>query len=420
MTHKKISLALLAVAAAAALAWGVLGRSATQGAAGGPAAKPVQTVSVVAAQLRDLPVSYEAAGTAVALNTVEIRPQLSSTVRQVAIQEGQNVARGQLLFTFDDRNERANLDKARAQLARDRATLADLQRQLRRAQDLKAQNFVADNAVDTVQSQVDAQQATLQSDAAALAAAEVALSYTSVRAPLAGRAGAINVYPGSLVQPSGAALVTISQMDPIGVSFNLPEAELAGVLAARGQTVKLNVRLPGTPRGTGASSAPAASAAAPASASGAAPAAAGWDGVLHFIDNTVDATTGTVKLKGSVANAHQTLWPGQYVQVRLTLRTLKDAVVIPQAALIQRGAERLVYVVDAQSLAQARPVKVRYSQGELAAVEGLSAGESVVLEGKQNLRPGAAVRVERPAGKPAATSGAPAASASAASTVVAR
>jgi len=228
MTHKKISLALLAVAAAAALAWGVLGRSTTQGAAGGPAAKPVQTVSVVAAQLRDLPVSYEAAGTAVALNTVEIRPQLSSTVRQVAIQEGQNVARGQLLFTFDDRNERANLDKARAQLARDRATLADLERQLRRAQDLKAQNFVADNAVDTVQSQVDAQQATLQSDAAALAAAEVALSYTSVRAPLAGRAGAINVYPGSLVQPSGAALVTISQMDPIGVSFNLPEAELAG------------------------------------------------------------------------------------------------------------------------------------------------------------------------------------------------
>jgi len=402
MTHKKISLALLAVAAAAALAWGVLGRSTTQGAAGGPAAKPVQTVSVVAAQLRDLPVSYEAAGTAVALNTVEIRPQLSSTVRQVAIQEGQNVARGQLLFTFDDRNERANLDKARAQLARDRATLADLERQLRRAQDLKAQNFVAASAVDSAQSQVDAQQATLQSDMAALAAAEVALSYTSVRSPLAGRAGAINVFAGSLVQPSGAALVTISQMDPIGVSFNLPEAELAGVLAARGQTVKLNVRLPGTPRGTGASSAPAASAAAPAGASGTAPAAAGWDGVLHFIDNTVDATTGTVKLKGSVANAHQTLWPGQYVQVRLTLRTLKDAVVIPQAALIQRGAERLVYVVDAQSLAQARPVKVRYSQGELAAVEGLSAGESVVLEGKQNLRPGAAVRVERPGGKPAA------------------
>jgi len=135
----------------------------------------------------------------------------------------------------------------------------------------------------------------------------------------------------------------------------------------------------------------------------------------------VDATTGTVKLKGSVANARQTLWPGQYVQVRLTLRTLKDAVVIPQAALIQRGAERLVYVVDAQSLAQVRPVKVRYSQGELAAVEGLSAGESVVLEGKQNLRPGAAVRVERPGGKPAAVaSGVAAASASASSAAVAR
>ncbi len=349
-------------------------------------------MTTVALQVRDVPVSLEAAGTVVSLNSVDVRPQVSSTIRQVAIKEGQFVRRGELLFSFDDRPDRANLDKARAQLLRDQALLADLQRQWQRAQDLRAQNFIAQSAADTVLAQLDAQQAAVHADQAALQAAEAALSWNTLRAPLTGRAGAIAVYAGSLVQPSAAApLVTISQIDPIGVSFTVPEAQLAALLnqgADLGATaVPVRVLLPGAERPRGAASSAAASAAASASV----PAPA-LQGQLSFIDNAVDTSTGTIRLKGSVPNPRHQLWPGQYVTVQLTLRTLKDAHVVPQAALIQRGNERSVYVVADDQTASQRPVQLRYAFGEFAVVDGLATGERVVVEGKQNLRSGAKVR----------------------------
>lgn len=361
-----------ALAALAAAAW--LLRPQAQAPATAPAAA-AQTVTVVRAQARDVPVTIEATGTVVSLNSVDIRPQVSSTVRQVAIKEGQFVRQGDLLFAFDDRSDRANLEKARAQLLRDRATLADLERQYRRAQELRDQNFIAQSAVDTVLANLDAQRALVASDAAAVHSSEVGLSYNQIRSPLAGRAGAIAVYPGSLVSPTGAALVTISQVDPIGVSFTVPESQLAPLLqASSGAPASVTVRVPGQ---------------ASTSASGV---AAGVVGQVSFIDNAVDAQSGTIRVKGQFANAQHQLWPGQFVTARMTLRTLAGATVVPQAALILGASQqRVLYVVDEAGNAQLRPVQLRYAFGEFAVVDGVKPGERIVTDGKQNLRPGTPV-----------------------------
>lgn len=448
---KSVLVALLtaALGAAGAFWWSqsrppASGQMAAQ--AGGPAGRAApQTVNTVQAEQRDVPVVIEAAGSVVALDSVELRPQVASTVRSIAVREGQAVRKGELLFSFDDRADRANLDKARAQLLRDRATLADLQRQLARAQELLAQNFIAPSATDTLRAQVEAQQATLRADEAAVQAGEVTLGYSTLRAPLSGRIGAIAVRAGSLVQPNGAALATINQIDPIGVSFTVPEGQLGAVLRSAGiqpapprgderhrardngrgrepvgaaspssptsppDGAELQVLLPaergragkGQPGGNGAGN------------SGGASEPDALTGRLSFVDNAVDASTGTIRVKGSVPNPQQRLWPGQYVTVRLQLRTLSDAVVIPQAAVIQRGNERSVYVVGADGHAELRPVQARYPFGELLVVEGVQPGEQVVVDGKQNLRPGVAVRVaaapggRRASGAGQAASGAP-------------
>ena len=197
------SLIRVGLVAAAVAALTTLSACNKGGAAGPDAAasapKPAQVVTLATVQQRDVPVSIEAAGTVVPLNTVDVRPQVTTTVRAIAFKEGQTVKKGDVLFSFDDRADQANLDKARAQLTRDKATLADLERQWKRALDLRAQNFISQAAADTVVSQLDAQKAAVGSDEAAVKAAQVALSYSTLRAPLTGRAGLINVNRGSLV-----------------------------------------------------------------------------------------------------------------------------------------------------------------------------------------------------------------------------
>jgi RND family efflux transporter MFP subunit len=393
----------LCAAALAAYRWMPRGgaeavATADPAAAASAARAGAQTVSVIAAQQRDMPVVVEAAGTVVSLDTVDIRAQVSGSVAEVVVREGQFVRRGDVLFRLDDRADRANLEKARAQLLRDQATLADLNRQLTRAQDLRAQNFIAPSAVDSVLAQVEAQKAAVAADQAAIRSSEVALSFDTITSPLSGRAGAVVVYRGSLVQPTGTPMVTISQLDPIGVSFTLPEAQLAAVLHASG--LHRSAARSNTPA-AGARAAPAASVAGGGTIAVSLPNAergrgvAGNDemlGRITFVDNAVDTSTGTIRVKGEVPNETHRLWPGQYVTVRMTLRTLNNAIVIPQSALIIRGNERSVYIVKADATVEARPVQPRYSAGEVVAVEGLEPGEKVVVEGKQNLRPGSAVR----------------------------
>jgi multidrug efflux pump subunit AcrA (membrane-fusion protein) len=437
--------------------------AATQAAAAASAAsgaRPAQTVGVQIAQQRDVPVTIEAAGTIVSLNTVDVRPQVTGTVADVAVREGQFVRAGDLLFRLDDRADRANVDKARAQLSRDRASLADLERQWQRARDLRAQNFIAQSAADTVLAQLDGQRAAIDSDAAALRSAEVQLSYDTIVSPLSGRAGAITVYRGTLVQPTATVLVTVSQIDPIGVSFTVPEAQLASLLriggasaaiaaanrsaqtpalasanAARPPAAAASLARPGRPavapipgatnnkpvagKGGAADANGTISVLLPNSRGGTA--AEALVGSVSFVDNAVDTSTGTIRVKGLLPNPAQQMWPGQYVLVRMTLRTIAAAVVVPQAALIIRGNERSVFLVGGDGNAELRTVQMRYAFGESAVVDGIAVGEKVIIEGKQNLRPGTPVResaVKAAGGRRGASAAAVDAAASNASTGV--
>ncbi len=330
-------------------------------------AAPVSVTTVLAVQ-RDMEITLEATGTVVALASVEVKPQVTGLVTAVHVKEGQFVRTGERLFTLDSRADQANVAKLRAQMAKNEASLADAQRQLLRSQELKAKSFVSQGAVDTNQSQVDSQAAAVAADRAALEAARLTLSYSQIVAPSAGRVGAVAIYPGSLVQANQTGLVTITQLDPVDVAFSVPQRYLSDVLdSLKGGGAEVRAALPeqaGTVKGR-----------------------------LSFVDNAVDAGSGTIKLKARFDNRETKLWPGAFAKVSLTVRTLKDAVVVPQAALIQSARGTLVYVVE-DGKAVARPVKLVYAEGEQAAVTGAKPGEKIVLDGRQNVRPEAAV-VER-------------------------
>jgi RND family efflux transporter MFP subunit len=334
-------------------------------------------VTLATAERQDVPVTVQVNGSVVSLNSVDLRPQVTNTVAAVHVKEGQFVKEGQLLFTLDDRNDQANLARARAQQKRDEATMADLERQYKRSQELLAQNFISKSATDATLSQLEAQRAAVAADRAAVQSAQVALGYATLRAPIAGRIGAVNIYPGTLVQPT-LSLVTITQLDPIAVSFPVPEANLQDLLAAARSRSKVEALVSGRKEPL--------------------------TGVLNFVDNTVDPQIGTVRAKAVFDNADQSLWPGQFVGTRITVRTLSGATVVPAAALMMLSDGASLYVVDEAKDAKRRKVQVLYTFGTKVAVSGVEPGEQVVIEGSQNVRPGGKVRVDKKAA-PAGTTG---------------
>ena len=358
-----------AVIGGALAAWFWLGDSKSQEAQARRAPAPTPVV-IAAAEKRDVPVRLVANGTATALQSVELRSQITSTVREVHIREGDAVARGDLLFTLDGRAQEAELRKAEAQVAKDRADLANARRNLARQRELFEQKFVSQAALDEVQNQADALEGQLAVDQAAVEAARVQIAYTTIRAPFAGRTGAIGVRPGSLVQPNGAVLVSIAQVNPIAVTFTLPEKELPGLQAAlAGGAVEVVAR----PQ-VGAER---------------------WRGRVSFVDNAVETATGTIRVKAEFDNPRARLWPGMYVNVELAYRTLEGATVIPVQA-VQTGPDaRFVYAVGADQRVTQQPVRVAYLDERFAAVEGIEPGTRVVVEGAQNLRPGSAVAEAR-------------------------
>jgi RND family efflux transporter MFP subunit len=373
---KKNTLALIAilVAAGAGGAW-YMNRGAhaeadsAHGAGGGKGgAQPPTTVNVITPTRQDVGVDVAANGTVTPQRTVDLRPQTTSTIRTVHIKEGQFVKSGQLMFSLDDRSDQASVAQAQAEVQRGRATLADLERQYKRSQELVAQKFLAQSAVDTLRSQVEGARAALAASSAAVRASQVSASYTSIRAPMAGRVGAINVYPGSLVQPA-TSLATVTQLDPIDVAFTLPESSLGSLLAAQ-RAGKVAVEA-----STGVAD------------------AKPITGELSFVDNTVDASSGTIRVKAQFGNGDGLLWPGQYVNTRVTVRTIKDAVVIPQNAIIINAQGTFVYVVEKDGTARQVPIARQHAFGLNAAVTGLVGNEQVITEGKQNLRPGGKVRL---------------------------
>lgn len=364
------------------------GSAAAPAAAGASSASAV-TVTTTAAQVRDFAIVLPATGTITPISSVDLKPQVSSVLTAVHVREGQFVKAGEPLFTLDSRPDEANVAKMQAQMARDEAALADARRQLARSRDLLAKNFVSQGAVDTSQAQVDAQVAAVQADKAALDAARVSLSYARITAPSSGRAGIISVYPGTAVQANLTTLVTITRLDPIDVAFSVPQRYLPQLLAALNTshaTVKAKL-----PEGNKTLS-----------------------GRLVFVDNVVDAATGTVKVKARYDNRENKLWPGAFVNIEMPVSTLKKVVVIPTASILQTAGGLIVYIVD-QGKAVLRPVNVLNTQGDDSAVTGVKPGELVVLDGRQNLRPDTPVveRQKDEGGKTAAATAKPDAGANA-------
>ena len=334
---------------------------------------PALTVKTALSEQKSVPVNIRANGYVTAIKTVDVRAQIQNVIRAVHVKEGQDVTAGQLLFTLDARNELAGVDKAQAQLVRDRADLIDAEATLKRNLELFSKKFISQAVVDTSKAKVDALRGTARADQAGIQSSKVALDYNRITASMAGRIGAINVHPGSLVQPSGAALVTIVQLDPITVSFTVPEAELANITASWPKgNAPVFLKLSGNEE---------------------------LQGTLVFIDNVTDPQTGTIKMKAQFPNKDRSLWPGSFTNVRLLSRTLPDAVVVPTPAVVTGPKEQIVYVVQEDDTVQAQVVTLLATEGGMAAVSGLKPGARVVIEGAQNLRPGVKVR-EAPADEP--------------------
>jgi RND family efflux transporter MFP subunit len=368
-----VSAGLAALVAIAAIWWWNGAKSQDANAARKGAA-PIPVVTAKATQ-RDVPVTLRANGTVVAIQSVDLRPQVTSTVREVHIREGQSVKAGELLFTLDARADEANYKKALAQIEKDKADLATAQRNYERQKELFNQKFISQSALDTAQNTVDTLRGQLAVDTAAAEAAKVSVGYSEIRASFAGRTGTIPVRAGSLVQPTSPPLVTVTQVNPIQVSFTLPERELAGLRAAMGSSpVEVTAVLEGAGK---------------------------LKGRLVFLDNSVDSTTGTIRVKAEFDNEKALLWPGMYVNVEVAPRMLTQATVVPVQAVQTGPDNRFIYVVGADGKVVQRSVKVSLIDGPIAVVEGVQPGDRVVTEGAQNLRPGSAVAEAQPADAPA-------------------
>ena len=368
-----ISLLVVAVAAAGIWYWRSHGSERAQMARGRGDGAPVAIVSATAVQA-DFPVRKRAIGFVETPASVVVRSRVDSQIMQQHVTDGQFVTAGDLLFTLDDRDIRAQIAKDEATLARDEAThtrnLADLERY----KQLLARNAGTQVQVDQATADERASAAGIQGDHATLNADRLKLSYTRITAPIDGRIGAVQVTPGNLVNANsnnaGTGLLTITQMKPLRVTFAMPEHELPtlqGALAAA-KPISVTARVPN---------------------SGSQPA----EGRLNFVDSTVDMTSGTITAKAAFANDDFRLWPGQYVDVEIIPETLIGVTVIP-VVVVQTGQKGpYVFVVKPDSTVDLRQVTMALSEGDKAAVlEGIAPGERVVIDGQMRLRPGTRVR----------------------------
>ena len=359
-----IALIVVVILIAGAAWWWSFSKAEAASQTARPASAPVSVTTTLVKQ-QDLPVTVISNGSVVALQAVDIRAQVASVISVIHIAEGQSVNKGDLLFTLDARTEEANLRKAEAQVIKSKTDLANADRNLTRQRELFQQKFISQAALDTAINQGDLLKGQLAVDEAAAEASRVARSFTQIRAPFAGRTGAINVRVGSLVQPStqtSVPLVTISQIDPIGVSFALPERELPHVQRALAKgPLAVTIEL-------------------------AAPQKQTLVGKLIFIESTVEVASGTIALKAAFANGEKLLWPGSFVSVSLSARSLAGALTVPVQA-VQSGPERkFVYVVGDGNKVTPVPVEVDLIQAGMAAIKGVAPGARVVVEGGQNVR----------------------------------
>jgi multidrug efflux system membrane fusion protein len=328
-------------------------------------------VTVAAVVRKPMPLEIRVIGTAEAESTVAVHAQITGAITSVNFNEGDDVAEGQMLFILDRRPLEATLQQVEANLARDLAQASNARTQAGRYQTLAARGLVSGQEMQSSATAAAALEATVEADRAALENAKVQLDYATVKAPISGRTGALIVHPGNLVRANDATpLVVINRIAPINVSFGIPEAQLPAFkryLAER--TLRVEATAP--------------SETVPSM------------GHITFIDNAVDQTTGTIKIKGSFPNADRRLWPGQFVNVIVTLTTNPTAVVVPTAA-IQAGQQGdFAFVVKSDQTVDLRSVTVdRTSGAETIVKDGLKPGETVVTDGQLRLVAGTHVKLK--------------------------
>jgi multidrug efflux system membrane fusion protein len=337
-----------------------------------PKAKPPVPVMAATAVQKTVPVQIRVIGNVEAYNTVSIKAQVNGMLEKVLFSEGQDVKKGQLLFTIDKRSFGAALSQARAAMARDTAQEKYAREQARRYGELLKDGIVTQDQYDQLRSNADALAESVRADRAAVDNAAVQLSYCSIRSPIDGRTGNLMVQQGNLVKANDVpVLVTINQINPIYVTFSVPEKNLAEIkkyMAAGNLRVEAFV-----PNDSG-----------PAE-----------QGELSFLDNAVDTATGTIKIKGTFANKGRRLWPGQFVNVALTLTNIPNAVIVPTQA-IQTGQEgQYIFVVKPDHTVESRPVTAGESlDGETVVLKGVNPGETLVTDGQLNLAPGSRVEIK--------------------------
>jgi multidrug efflux system membrane fusion protein len=332
-----------------------------------PAAVPVTAASVTQG---DVPIVLEGLGAVSPINTATIRTQVQGTLESVEFVEGQEVKRGQVLARIDPRVYEAQVDQAEAALARDQATLKNSKTDLARTQPLADRGFATRQLLDTQNSQVAQGQGTVELDQAALEAAKTQLSFTTVTAPFDGVTGIRRIDPGNVVQPSDmTGLVVLTQLQPIAVIFTLPSTEIPNVQKAI------------------------AAGEASVDAYDASNRRKLDHGILMLIDNQVDSSTGTVRLKASFPNPDRTLWPGAFVNIHLTIAVRKNAITVPLTAVQQGPNGAFVYVVGPDHKAAVRQVVAGQSRaGKVLIEQGLSPNETVVAAGQYRLGEGTLVQ----------------------------
>jgi membrane fusion protein, multidrug efflux system len=345
---------------------------------GAPAGIPVVTA---AAAVKPMPVTLDAVGSAEAISTVEIRAQITGQLEQVLFAPGDYVRKGQPLFVLDRRPLEAASRQAEAIVGKDEAQLRNAAAARQRAEDLLKKGILAPSEYDTSVATAAALEATLAADKAELDQARLNLQYTQIASPLDGRTGALNAHVGDLVRTNDTLpLVTINQMAPIYVTFSVPARFLNDIRQAEARG-SLSVIASGQP-----------SVMPGAQQDTASPAALGARGTVTFIDNAVDSTTATIKLKATFPNRNREVWPGQFVQVAMQLSMQPHAVVVPSIAVQTSQQGQYVYVVKGDRTVELRRVSIdRQQGGETVIADGLKGGEEVVTEGQLRLAPGARV-----------------------------
>jgi multidrug efflux system membrane fusion protein len=354
-----------------------------KGEKGGKAKSAPVPVSVATSMRKDMPVTVEAIGTVEPFASVGIKSQVAGVLEKVNFHEGDPVKAGDLLFAIDPRPFAARLDQARATLAKDQAALDNARKQAERYGPAAEKGYVSEEQSDQAQTSVATLAALVQADQAALASARLDLDNCTIRAPISGATGELLVTEGNLVKASDdQPLVTINQIVPVKVSFTLPEQTLPEL---KKHLTGGELAIWAIPPGDGAQP---------------------QSGRFAFLDNMIDQSTGTIRLKATFANPDRGFWPGQFVKVSLRLTTRRAATVVPAPAVQTSQTGAYVYVVKPDQSVEERPVIAAFSFGGESVIDsGLAVGETVVTDGQLRLKPGALVKA-LPAGAKAEKGGA--------------